>query len=147
MNSEPGPFDVAACTCAGLRRAARAVTQIYDAALRPAGLTANQFTLLATLERAGDAPLTRLAEILVMERTTLTRNLRPLERRGLVAVLRERDRRVRRVTLTAAGRRLLEEARPRWARAQSQVVDELGAEGCSGLRRDLDHLVDLFAGR
>ena len=69
--------DLAACACANLRKAARVVTQAYDKALKPTGLRATQFTVIATLATEGDAPLTRLAEALVMDRTTLTRNLKP----------------------------------------------------------------------
>ena len=72
-----GP-DMQVCAHASLRKAMRVVSQAYDAALKPSGLRATQFTLLAVLARAGDMPLTKLAEILVMERTTLTRNLKPL---------------------------------------------------------------------
>ncbi len=78
--------DLTACTCANLRKAARAVTQVYDQALRPTGLKATQFTMLATLSNRGDLPLSRLAEALVMDRTTLTRNLKPLVGKGLVRI-------------------------------------------------------------
>ena len=78
--------DVSICACANLRKATRAVTQVYDAALRPSGLKATQFTLLATLATLGDPPLTRLAEAMVKDRTTLTRNLKPLIAKGSVRV-------------------------------------------------------------
>ncbi len=144
MNVPTDPDDVAACTCAALRRATRAVTQQYDAALRPLGLTASQFTLLATLERTGDLPLTRLAEILAMERTTLSRNLRPLERRRLLRMVCARDRRIRKVRLTPEGVRLLEQARPLWRDAQSGLTRRLGRARWSRLVAELDHLTRLF---
>src|SRR5919199_1509329 len=82
------------CYCFGLRRAARIVTQHYDRHLRPAGLRATQFTILATLAQTGPMPLSRLARRLGLERTTLTRNLRPLEAKGWLTVNVEEDRRV-----------------------------------------------------
>lgn len=113
------------------------VTRIYDAALRPVGLKATQFTLLATLARFPDIPVTRLAKALVMDRTTLTRNLKPLESRGLLAVAHEEDQRVRRIRITDQGRRLLQQALPQWQRAQSRMVEGLGRERWSGLLDDL----------
>jgi DNA-binding MarR family transcriptional regulator len=133
----PSTTDFAACTCANLRKAARVVTQAYDAALQPDGLKATQFTLLAVLAKRGDAPLTRLADALVMDRTTLTRNLKPLIRKGLIRIENEQDRRVRKVSLTEAGRRVVEDARPRWEQAQSRIVEGLGQARWSGFLEDL----------
>ena len=84
--NEADTQNVAACTCANLRKATRVVTQVYDAALQPVGLKATQFTVLAVLAERGEAPLTRLAETLVMDRTTLTRNLKPLVREGFIRI-------------------------------------------------------------
>ena len=113
------------------------VTQAYDAALRPSGLKATQFTLLAALASRGDAPLTRLAEALVMDRTTLTRNLKPLVGKALVRIGHEQDQRVRKVGLTEAGRRALEAARPQWERAQSRLVQDIGQQRWSAFLADL----------
>jgi DNA-binding MarR family transcriptional regulator len=135
------PLNLAACTCANLRRAMRAVTQAYDAALAPTGLRATQFTVLAALSLSGDVPLGRLAKALGMDRTTLTRNLRPLSDRGLVEDVREGDQRVRLVRLTASGRALLEDARPLWERVQERTVGGLGQTRWAGLLDDLDRLV------
>lgn len=118
--------DVVDCTCANLRKAARVVTQAYDAALQPVGLKATQFTLLATLTKLGDTPLTRLADALVMDRTTLTRNLKPLVREGYIRIDHEEDQRVRKVSLTDAGRDVFGKARPRWVQAQSKIQGTLG---------------------
>ncbi len=120
--------DPALCTCANLRMAARTVTQAYDRALAPAGLKLTQFTLLTTLERLGDAPLTTLAEKLVMDRTTLTRNLRPLIDRGLIEALDVGDKRIRQLSLSKEGTKVLRKARPRWERAQAATVRGLGPE-------------------
>ena len=136
-------MDPAACTCAALRQAARAVTQLYDGALRPAGLKATQFTLLATLAQTGGLPLTRLAAALVMDRTTLTRNLKPLLAKGLVRVDHGEDQRVRRIALTEAGKGALERAIPLWRTAQSRLVDALGPARWSGVLADLRETVAL----
>ena len=130
-------MDLTQCTCANLRKASRAITQAYDAALQPSGLKATQFTLLGTLATQGDAPLTQLAEALVMDRTTLTRNLKPLIRDRLVRIDSEDDRRVRRVVLTEFGRAALEAARPYWEQAQSRVHEALGQDRWAGFLADL----------
>lgn len=130
-------MNVAACTCANLRKATRVVTQAFDAALQPTGLKTTQFTLLAVLSKRGDLPLTRLAETLVMDRTTLTRNLKPLIREGLIRIESAEDHRVRTVGLTEAGRRLFEKARPEWEKAQSALFEGLGADHWSQLLNGL----------
>ena len=139
--------DLAACACANLRKAARVVTQAYDKALKPTGLRATQFTVLATLATEGNAPLTRLAEALVMDRTTLTRNLKPLVRQGLIKIAHEEDERVRRVGLTEPGERAFAAARPLWAAAQRRLRESLGAERRSALLGDLGATVAAARGR
>jgi DNA-binding MarR family transcriptional regulator len=109
------------CYCFGLRRAARIVTQHYDRHLRQAGLRVTQFTVLATLAQTGPMPLNRLARRLGLERTTLTRNLRPLEARGWVRIETEADRRVHRVAITPAGETAVRGALPLWRKAQSSA--------------------------
>ena len=114
------------CACLNLRRAARAVTQLYDEALRPAGLLATQFPLLSVSARLGRPTVSQLAEVLVMDRTTLTRNLKPLERDGLLRTAPGRDRRVREVLLTKKGQKVLLAAYPFWRQAQARVARGLG---------------------
>jgi len=114
------------------------VTQTYDAALKPAGMKATQFTLLATLNGLGTLPLTQLAKALGMERTTLTRNLKPLANQGWVAIEEQDDRRVRHIVLTEAGAKALEAARPHWQRAQQSLVDHMGDDNWSTLVNGLD---------
>ena len=109
------------CFCFGLRRAARIVTQHYDRHLRQAGLRATQFTVLATLAQTGPMPLNRLARRLGLERTTLTRNLRPLEAKGWLTVNVEEDRRVHMVAVTSAGEKAANDALPFWRKAQSSA--------------------------
>lgn len=122
---ELGPIALP-CACANLRRAARAVTQRYDAALRPAGLRATQFTLLQVLERAGGLTQGALGTILATDSTTLSRTLQPLEAAGWVRSTAGADRRRRHVALTAAGRRKLAQATPRWEKVQRRLRDRLG---------------------
>lgn len=130
-------MDLSQCTCANLRKASRVVTQAFDAALHPTGLKATQFTLLGTLATQGDTPLTQLADALVMDRTTLTRNLRPLMRDGLIRIDDEEDRRVRKVVLTEGGRAAIEAALPYWEQAQARVHAALGQDRWDGLLADL----------
>ncbi len=139
--------DLTACTCANLRKAARAVTQVYDQALRPTGLKVTQFTLLATLSNRGDLPLSRLAAALVMDRTTLTRNLKPLVGKGLVRIVQDEDLRVRRISLTDAGGNCLSRALPNWRQAQSRLVEALGHARWSGFLDDLTETVARAQGR
>ena len=132
-STRPDPLDPAGCACANLRKASRAVTQVYDADLRPTGLKATQFTVLATLATVGDIPLTRLADAMVMDRTTLTRNLKPLVARGLVRVAPDGDRRIRRINLTRSGAVAFDQALPYWRKAQARLVDGLGRTRWRGL--------------
>src|SRR5271154_194165 len=107
------------CNGGALRQAARRVTKLYDEALAPAGLGLNQYAILARLSRVGPGAIQDLAQLLVMDRSTLGHLLRPLETRGLVRLdVSERDRRSRTVALTAAGTALVARTRPLWAAAQ-----------------------------
>ena len=106
------------CACAGARRASRELTRAFDDALRETGVRVTQFNLLATLILAGPTAATRLAALLRLERTTLTRNLRPLLRDGLVRFDGDRDRRVRKIAITAKGEETARAAFPFWKRAQ-----------------------------
>ncbi len=116
-----------------LRRTARRVTQLYDEALAPAGIRLTQYSLLATLDRAGSIALTPLAEHLGMDRTTLTRNLAPLVTRKLIK-LEAAAGRTKLAQLTARGAKLLEEAYPYWQSAQRGFARGLGAEDAARLR-------------
>lgn len=137
QSSKPAIDDPAACTGGNLRRATRAVNQVYDGALAPVGLKSTQFNLLAALDKLGEVPLTRLAEALVLDRTTLTRNLKPLIEQGLVRSGEDEDRRVRRLGLSAKGRRRLAQALPHWRNAQRRMVEALGPERWARLLDDL----------
>lgn len=115
------------CMCHKARMAARAITRSYDEALRPTGLRATQVSVLAAVGAEGALSITSLADSLEMERTTLTRNLRPLEDQGYVVLAPEARHRSRVLTLTASGRKVLMEALPLWEEAQRQMKRRLGA--------------------
>lgn len=117
------------CTCSALRRASRAVTQHYEAHFRGTGLRATQFTVLATLILTGPLPVSALAAQLGLERTSLTRNLRPLEKKGLVAAVGDEDLRVRRVAVTPKGEAAAAAALGGWKRAQASVGAVLESSG------------------
>ena len=131
----------ASCGCGNLRRASRAVTQFYDAKLQPSGLKATQFNLLVAAARVGRVPIGRLAALLVMDRTTLTRNLRPLAAQGLLRIEPGSDRRSREIEITAQGRRRLARALPLWDQAQTHLVTALGESRWSSLLGVLSSVV------
>ena len=117
------------CLCLAAQRAARALARRFDAALRPLGITNWQFSLLMSLNRPEPASMGSVVAVLGMDRTTLTANLKPLERRGLVSMAVDpADRRGRRFALTSAGRKVLRAALPIWQRTHEDV-DRLLAPG------------------
>lgn len=129
------------CACHKIRMAARAVTRAYDDALRPAGLRATQVALLAAVAAEGALSITSLAAAVGMDRSTLTRNLAPLEKEGLLAVGDEGWRRSRELSLTARGRARLQAATPLWEKAQRRLRRELGDRAWDDARATLDHVI------
>ena len=134
------------CACFNLRKTARAVTQLYDRVLKPIGLRGTQFNLLAAIVRSESITISHLAERLVMERTTLTRNLRPLEKQGLIKVIPGRDQRTRVVTLTTKGYQTLDNALPLWEQAQARFVEGFGQQHFQGLLTDLSSTIAIAQG-
>lgn len=129
------------CLCLHVQRAARALARRFDDALRPVGLTQGQFSLLTALNRAEPPTIGTVANLLALDRTTLTANLKPLERRGLVRVIIDPDdRRSRRLILTAAGRAPLATAAPIWKREHARVERLLHAGGADMMRAGLRQL-------
>ena len=128
------------CTCGRLRRAARALTQLYDDAMAPSGLRVTQFSLLRTLARIGSSRISDLADAMLLERSALSRNLDPLVDRKLVAVSPGADARTREVRLTPAGKRALAAAAPHWQRAQAHVAKRVGADKIDALVQTLAEL-------
>jgi DNA-binding MarR family transcriptional regulator len=127
------------CACQKVRMAARAVTRTYDRALRPSGLRSTQFSILVAASVAGGIPLHRLAKILGLERTTLTRNLAAIEREGLIQIASV-DGRTRNVILSPAGAARLKQALQLWDQVQQRLRNKLGAKGWSTLHDSLAKL-------
>jgi DNA-binding MarR family transcriptional regulator len=116
------------CVFFNLRKAGRIITLIYDQTLQPSGLKATQFNLLIAIKKYGPITIKRLAKNILMHRTALARNLKPLEQKGFIKIEPGNDRRERRIRITEAGRKTLAGAYPYWENAQRQVADALGQE-------------------
>ncbi|HEX7121584.1 MAG TPA: MarR family transcriptional regulator [Gemmatimonadaceae bacterium] len=143
MATTPRPgIPVLPCACANLRRAARAVTQAYDRALRPTGLRPTQFTLLQALSLAGPLAQRELADILAIDSTTLSRTLAPLESSGWIRSLAGEDRRERRLQITGLGRQKLQRATTAWEGAQRRLRSRLGDEQWGALQSLLTATAD-----
>ena len=126
------------CLCLHLQRAARAIGRRFDEALRPVGLTHGQYSLLVSLNRPEPPKIGDVSYLLAMDRTTLTANLKPLERRGLLTVSKDpKDKRNRRLALTEAGRDLLVKAVPIWRDTHDEVDQLLRSKDSAPLKTDL----------
>ena len=135
---------VLTCACTSVRRTGRALAQVYDAIMAPSGLRNTQFALLSRLDREKPVGMGDLADLLAMDRTTLTRALAPLERQGWLLVEAGADRRTRQVRLTASGAATREAARPLWRQAQAHVAMKFGDARLAALRQDLTELTALM---
>ena len=133
----------AACACGRLRRATRALTQLYDDLLAPAGLRVTQFSLLRTLKRDGPLRINELATRQLLDRTALSRNLDPLLAQGLVDIVRGRDARTREVAISREGLKALDAAEPHWKRAQQAVTRHIGPAKLDALIATLGELENL----
>lgn len=146
--SKPPPIDPATtlhvrdtCLCFAVRRAARALSRRFDEAFRPLGITNGQFSLMMSLNRPDSPRMSDIADFLVMDRTTLTAALKPLEKAGLIAVRPdEKDRRNRRLALTEEGREVLACAVPIWREIHEEVDRLVTASDPKGFRADLKAL-------
>ena len=117
---------LAACTCLHLRKASRAITKVYDEGLKPAGLRSTQLPVLVTLVSSGQMTVNHLADELLMDRTSLSRLLRPLVIHGLIETAPGEDRRTRELSITPEGREIVANAFPMWGRVQDEVLKRLG---------------------
>ena len=129
------------CACHRVRTAARVVTRAYDEALRPVGLRATQLSVLVAAAADDALSITALANLLGVDRSTLARNLRPLEAEGLIVIGLEGWRRSRALEITKKGRLRLREALPLWEKAQQTLRRKLGDRKWRLIRRDLDDLI------
>jgi len=129
--------------CGSFRRTARALTQVYDEALRPLGLRATQLTILQVLARAGEVSQGQLGEMLAMDSTSLTRTLAILRRAGWISEQRGEDRRERRIRLSSAGESKLKRALPVWEKVQSRLRGKLGKQEWASLLQLTHHVTEL----
>jgi DNA-binding MarR family transcriptional regulator len=130
------------CNCFAARAAARHITQVYDQLLAPAGLRTTQFSILAKLKRLGPLTINRLARDMVMDRTTLGRNILPLERDGLIRIeVTPSDRRAKELHLTKAGEKRQQAAHERWLEAQARFETTFGKRRAAELRKMLRAVV------
>jgi DNA-binding MarR family transcriptional regulator len=126
------------CNCLALRQAARAATQLYDRHLAAADMRTTQFSILVNLRRLGPMTINQLAEKMALDRTTLGRNILPLERDGLIAIKQgTTDKRRKELELTQAGTERLRRAAKLWANAQKEFEARFGVERAAGLRSEL----------
>lgn len=127
----------AACVCHNLRRSARAVTRFYDEALAPAHLPANQMAILVGIAIADRPTISALARDMAMDPSTLSRNLHPLEREGLIQVKAKPKERRKHLSVTAKGMKRIKQALPLWAKAQAKLAERMKAGQCEGVVADL----------
>jgi DNA-binding MarR family transcriptional regulator len=131
-DAAPGPE---VCHCFSVRSAARHVTKFYDQLLEPTGLRITQYSILAMLKRLGPLTINALAKVLLTDRTTLGRNILPLERDGLIRIEQgASDRRAKELHLTTAGEKRLQGSRPAWLKAQATYESSIGRERAETLR-------------
>ena len=134
------------CTCFNLRKASRIVTQYFDDSMRSIGLRGTQFTLLVNVFAYSPITVTRMSEIMVTDRTTLGRNLLPMEKSGFIKVEPGDDRRTRIVKITDAGKRKLAEAYPLWKETQENIKQKMGLENWGSMISNISNLVDRMQG-
>ena len=144
MQKSPSPaLESVDCNCQALRQAARHVSHIYDNHLAATGLTTSQYSILAKLGRLGPLTINELAKLMVMDRTTLGRAVKPLERDRLLAPAPDEDARRRKLKLTAAGETRLKAASSKWRAAQLEFETKFGAGDSAAMRGVLKRVVAL----
>lgn len=125
------------CPAFNIRSASRIITQLFDEILKPSGLQVTQFTVLVGVHIFDSPSISNLAKGLVMDRTTITRNLKPLEKEGLIKMESGKDKRTTFVNLTPKGKSAIDKTFPYWEKARSVVSKEFGAKQLEGLLKDL----------
>ena len=142
-NSDENTKPLSPCHCLNIRRASRAVTQLYDHVLTPIGLKVTQYSLLRNLQQVEPVNMNELAQKLRLDRTTLNRNLQPLIQAGFITVRAGEDLRSRQVMLTESGHAVLENALPFWNQAQASLEEYLGAADLAVFEKMLSRLENL----
>lgn len=136
--------DVKLCMCYNLRKTSRAITQFYDKMLEPSGLAITQFGLLVAISISKSPTITKLANEMIIDRTTLTRNLSILQRKGLVRISElGNDKRRKNIVLTSKGEELLSKALPLWEKAQRNVTERFGKENSSHMLLELSKIIKI----
>ena len=133
------------CACFNVRKVSRQLSQLYDRALEPSGLKNTQFTVLAVAFGAGPISITDLSRLLDLDRTTLTRNLRIMEREGLDVVESGKDARSKTITVSAEGMSRLQKATPLWRSAQAKILKRFGRHRWGSLRAELQDMLEMSA--
>jgi len=131
------------CASFNFRRTTRAVTRLFDLAFQPAGIRSTQFTILVSVAKTQPTSISALADLLVIDPTTLTRNLRLMEQEGLLAISTRSTKRQRFVTLTQVGQAKLAQCLPAWREMQQRSVEAVGSENWLELRNDLEKLAQV----
>ena len=132
------------CCCFNLRKISRAITQYYDRCLESLNIRSTQFTLLVALAATSAKTLTEIAEVLVMDRTTLTRNLKPLAKMELIEIVHTVDKRSKAYALTEKGKNLLVNSIPLWKAAQDNVINGIGYEEYKDIISKLENLLKML---
>ena len=140
----PNPGDPG-CTCYRLRQTARLVSRTYDRFLAPADISIGQFGMLSTLAAMEGKSISELADVLQMERTTLTRNLSPLKKLRYITIAEGQDKRAKSLRLTKAGDKALSSAKPLWRAAQQSLELQLGKAEVQSLTKILDNVMDCLS--
>ena len=140
---KPTPLPPLPCMCSSFRRTSRALTRLYEEAMRPLGLRATQFTILLVLSRTGEVSQGQLGGMLAMDSTTLTRTLAIMSRQGWIAQRPGRDRRERLPRLSNTGEAQLRRALPVWEKVQSRLRDQLGEQPWKNLLQFTNQVTDI----
>lgn len=130
------------CLCAILRKATRVITKRYDEFLHPLGLKITQYSMLMNITRNRGITTTELAKVMLMDQTTVTRNLQLLEKKGFIFFLEEgKDLRSKQIQISQKGQKMIEQAKPLWEKAQQEIKDELGSQGFDAIISSLNLLI------
>lgn len=132
------------CICGNLRRASRVVTKIYDHYLQPIDIKITQYSLLLAIQRMESVTISQLADEVMLERTTCTRNLKILADKNFITMQQGRDKRAKHVSLTDEGAARIDEARPLWANAQEYLFNEIGLDQSVDLLNELGRIVNML---
>jgi DNA-binding MarR family transcriptional regulator len=134
------------CACFNFRKVSRAVTQLYDEALHPCGLRSTQLVILLSVAVQPSANISQLARRMVMDASTLNRNLRPLIQRGLLSLIAAEDGRRKQIVLTESGRAAINAAVPYWSSAQKRLTGLFGKQRYKELTRQMNSVISLARG-